>query len=94
MRETDWLCIGGEAGDEGAVLELDDVLLEEIFGVVVEELPELATELESEVISDCVTGALWWTFCVFTIVRLWSVGMRGVVSSVVGVGGASLDGPG
>lgn len=41
---------GGDAGELGAVLELLDVLLEDTLGVVVEELPELTVELESDVI--------------------------------------------
>jgi hypothetical protein len=40
---------GGEAGEDGAVLEFDEVLLEDTLGVVVDELPELTVELESDV---------------------------------------------
>lgn len=40
---------GGEAGDDGAVLELEEVLLEDVFGVVVAELPDETVELESDV---------------------------------------------
>lgn len=90
---------GGDAGDDGAVLELEDVLLEETLGVVVDELPELTVELESEVAKTWWTGAGWtnrafcWGCC-GTIVREWSVGIKGVLSSVVGVGGATREGPG
>ena len=38
----------GDAGEEGAVLELEELLLDVVFGVVVEELPELTVELESD----------------------------------------------
>lgn len=98
MGGTGWVLGGGEAGDDGAVLELDDVLLEDIFGVV--ELPELTVELESEVTIDCCCMATWiwgeefWTGCWATTFLVWSVGMSGVLSSAVGVGGANLDGPG
>lgn len=47
---TAWFLGGGEAGEDGAVLEPEDVVLDEVFGVVVvDELPELTVELESEV---------------------------------------------
>lgn len=40
---------GGDAGLDGAVLEVDDVLLDDVLGVVVVELaPELTVELESD----------------------------------------------
>lgn len=49
---------GGEAGDEGAVLELEEVLLEDVFGVVVTELLDETVELESDVGKrvDALTG--------------------------------------
>lgn len=72
------------------------MLLEDTFGVVVDELPELTVELESDVAKVWWTGVCWtksWVCC-GTIVREWSVGIKGVLSSVVGVGGATLEGPG
>lgn len=39
---------GGEVGDDGAVLELDDVLLDDVLGVVEDEADD-TVELESEV---------------------------------------------
>lgn len=47
---TGWTRGGGDAGEDGAVLEPDEVVLDEVFGVVVvDELPELTVELESDV---------------------------------------------
>ena len=40
---------GGEVGEEGAVLELDDVLLEDVLGVVVDDDADDTVELESDV---------------------------------------------
>lgn len=90
-----WALEGGDAGEDGAVLELEDVLLDETFGVVVEELPELIVELESDdgsALGVADGGKLFgWGTTFFE----WSVGIRGVpLSSDVGVGGATLDGPG
>lgn len=39
---------GGLAGDEGAVLELEEVLLDDTFGVELELLEVTLLELESE----------------------------------------------
>lgn len=39
---------GGEVGDDGAVLELDEVLLDDVLGVVEDDADDTA-ELESEV---------------------------------------------
>jgi hypothetical protein len=39
---------GGEVGDDGAVLELDEVLLDDVLGVVEDEADD-TVELESEV---------------------------------------------
>lgn len=39
---------GGEAGEDGAGLELEEVLPEEVLGVAIKEPPELTGELESE----------------------------------------------
>lgn len=84
---------GGDAGEDGAVLAPEEVLLEDTFGV--EELPELAVEgvdsPESAMIAD--GWAIWWMTWCWTIL-VWSVGIRGVLSSKVGVGGATLEGPG
>lgn len=43
---------GGEAGDEGAVLELDELLQEDVLGVVL-DVPELTVELESDAGTAC-----------------------------------------
>lgn len=101
---TVWFLVGGDAGDEGAVLELDDVLPDDVLGVVLEEFPELTVELESEAGKDCwVIWVVWcctegctvlWATCIFETVLVWSVGINGVLSSDVGVGGANRDGPG
>lgn len=99
LVETGWLLGGGDAGEDGAVLDVEEVLLEDVLGVVVVELPELTVELESEFGKPCVvwltclwaTGWFKWTLAMFLE---WSVGIRGVLSSDVGVGGANLDGPG
>jgi hypothetical protein len=40
---------GGEVGEDGAVLELDEVLLDDVLGVVVEDEADDTVELESEV---------------------------------------------
>lgn len=90
-KGCDFTC-GGEAGEDGAVLAPDDVLLEETFGV--DELLELAVGVDPP--ESCVAptdGEIWCiTWCWTTLV--WSVGIKGVVSSNVGVGGATLEGPG
>lgn len=80
---TGWFLGGGDAGEEGAVLELEDT-----FGVVVEELLELTVELESEV------GSRFAVRVIFVMFLVWSVGIKGALSSVVGVGGATFEGPG
>lgn len=96
---TAWFLGGGEAGEDGVVLEPDDVVLDEVFGVVVVEEPlELTVELESEVGKPEIgwfCGGCWWRerWTVATVL-VWSVGIRGALSSVVGVGGATFDGPG
>jgi hypothetical protein len=46
---------GGEVGDDGAVLELDEVLLDDMLGVVEDEADD-GVELESEVVTG--TGML------------------------------------
>lgn len=46
---------GGLAGEDGAVLELEEVFDEEVFGVVVALLPEETVEDESDV-----GRPLWW----------------------------------
>lgn len=83
-----WTRAGGLAGEDGAVLELEDVFDEEVLGVVVALLPEETVDEESDV------GKPVWWFDVGTGCWVWSVGINGVLSSVVGVGGATLDGPG
>lgn len=77
--------VGGLAGELGAVLQLEELFEEDVFGVV--DWPLETVEDESEVGRGvtCVEGRGWW---------VWSVGIKGVESSVVGVGGATLDGPG
>lgn len=66
------------------MLELEDTL-----GVVVDELLELTVELESEAGSTiCCVSVMFVMFLV------WSVGIKGALSSAVGVGGATFDGPG
>lgn len=93
---TAWLLGGGEAGEDGAVLEPEDVVLDEVFGVVVvEELPELTVELESDVGNPEICWLWFWrdTWTLATVLE-WSVGIKGALSSVVGVGGATFDGPG
>lgn len=49
------------------------------------------TQNEYNAITCTSCGRGWLVVC---ILREWSVGIRGVVSSLVGVGGATLDGPG
>lgn len=43
---------GGDAGDEGAVLELDELVPDDVFGVVL-DVPELTVELESDAGTFC-----------------------------------------
>lgn len=67
---------GGDVGEEGAVLELDEVLLDEVLGVVVEDDAEETVELESEVGGAgggcCIVAAAvdCWCRCKLEIVRL------------------------
>lgn len=84
---------GGDAGDDGAVLAPDDVLLEDTFGV--EELPELAVEGVEPLEFD-MTDVDWGLEVIILCctVFVWSVGISGVLSSSVGVGGATREGPG
>lgn len=97
---TNWFLDGGEAGEDGAVLEPEDAVLDEVFGVVVvDELLELTVELESDVGKPeicwfCWEWGLWRDTCTVDTVLVWSVGIKGALSSVVGVGGATFDGPG
>jgi len=61
MREVT-VCVrgGGDAGEDGAVLDVDEVLLDDVFGVVVVELPpELTVELESDVGNPVCLGVLF-----------------------------------
>lgn len=83
---------GGEAGEDGAVLAPEEVLLEETLGV--EELPELAVGVEppESGVAEMVCE-IWWVVWRCTVL-VWSVGIRGVLSSIVGVGGATREGPG
>jgi hypothetical protein len=55
---------GGEVGDDGAVLELDEVLLDDVLGVVEDEADD-TVELESEVPTE---GAM--LLPLLTIVRV------------------------
>lgn len=84
---------GGEAGEDGAVLAPEEVLLEDTFGV--EELPELAVdgvEPPESGVTEVGWGIWWVTWC--WMILVWSVGIKGVLSSSVGVGGATREGPG
>lgn len=85
---------GGEAGEEGAVLAPEEVLLEDTFGV--EELPELVVEgvEPPESVVAAVGWEIWWGMTWCWTILVWSVGIRGVLSSNVGVGGATREGPG
>lgn len=62
--------------------------LEDTFGVAVDELLELTVELESDV------GSAFADSVMFVMFLVWSVGIRGALSSAVGVGGATFEGPG
>lgn len=82
---------GGEAGEDGAVLVPEEVLLEDKFGV--DELPELTVGVESPESGVAAVGCGVWVMWCWTIL-VWSVGIKGVLSSNVGVGGATREGPG
>lgn len=53
---------GGEVGDDGAVLELEDVLLELVFGVV-DGLVDETVELESDACLGNGCILLWVLLC-------------------------------